>query len=204
MSIKQSFISLQEYRKDLSSLLDSHVVNLAESFSKESLLSQSEVAAIRKPDQQKTKADCFLDIIINKVKNDSDDCFDKLVAYMKNSKDPTLLNLANKMSPNQQNIDNSQYRQPVQTESAPSSPPTLMEYEKCHYQRKNLICTYLHIYVCVCTIHNAQGFIYMYANTQLHWLAYACFQRLLSFQNPRFVSLHVCLPVIPLQAIHVK
>ena len=148
MSDKQKFNLLNKHRKSLSSLLDSHVDKLIESFYKINLLTESEVATIRKPDQQKSKIDLFLDIIINKVgKGDSDDCFYKLISFMRDAQVSNLLDLAKKMTIHQQDID-VPYGQEVQPDSGPPSPPQPV-YEK---QRMfTIYCISLCMYVCAGT-----------------------------------------------------
>lgn len=131
MSVRQSFSLLKEQYENLSSFLDPHVDKLAENFYQDSLLSDSEVTTIRKPDQQKSKVNLFLDIIIKRVQKDDDDCFDKIVAFMRNTKDSKLLDLANKMSSNQQDVDYVPCVPAEQIESAPSSSPA-----ECEKQRK--------------------------------------------------------------------
>jgi len=128
MSEKQRFNLLNECREKLSQLLYSHVDSLVKSFTQLNLLSESEVAIIRKPGQQKSEVDNFLEIIIGKVKeDDGDNCFDKLIAFMRDLQDSDLLDLANKMT-NDQDVDYVPYGQPVQTES--SSPPVECEKRK--------------------------------------------------------------------------
>lgn len=127
MCDNQNYLVLSKHREDLSNLLDSFVTKLVESFNQGSLLSDSEVAAIEKLDSQKPKINHFLDIIINKVKDEGNHCFDKLVTFMRDSQNSNLLNLANKMTANQQDNDGIPYGQPVETESG--SPPALMEHQ---------------------------------------------------------------------------
>lgn len=106
MSVNQNIHCLNEHREILSTLLTSHVDELVKSFHQDSLLSENDVAIIRKLDEQNAKVDHLMNIIIDKVgKNDRNDYFDKLIGFMKDTQDPNLLDLANKMSLNQQDVD---------------------------------------------------------------------------------------------------
>ena len=134
MCDNQNYAVLSKHREHLSSLLDSFVTSLAKRFNQDSLLSDSEVAAIEKLDPQKPNINQFLDIIINKAKDEGDHCFDKLVAFMRDSQDSKLLDLANKMTANQQDNDGIPYGQPVETESG--SPPAVMQFEEHQHPRK--------------------------------------------------------------------
>ena len=127
MCDNQNLLILNQHRKHLSTLLDSSVTKLTDSFSEDKLLSESEVATI---DAQKPKINHFLDIIINKVKDGGDRCFDKLVTFMKDSQDSNLLELASKMTATQQDNDGIPYGQPEETESGISSPPALLQCEE--------------------------------------------------------------------------
>ena len=148
MSVKQSFNLLKEQYDNLSSFLNPHVDKLAESFHQDGLLSDSEVATIRKPDQQKSKVNLLLDIITEKVrKDDGDDCFDKFITFMRRTKDWNLLDLAKKMSNNQQDIDYVPCVQAEQTESAPSSSPA--ECEKQRMYIKSFLAFLNVLYICM-------------------------------------------------------
>ena len=152
MSVKQSFSLLKEQYENLSCLLDPHIDKLVENFHQDVLLSDSEVTTIRKHNQQKSRVNLFLDIMIKKVgKDDGDECFDKLIAFMKHTKVCNLLDLANKMSNNPQDIDDVPcvQAQPEQTESAPSSSPTECEKQRMYF--KNLVvsilkCMHIHLH----------------------------------------------------------
>ena len=141
----KKFDILKEYYKNLSTSLQAHINTLIISFHQDKLLSESEVVTISKQDQQESKVTDILNIIVKRVgNNDSDDIFDKLISFMKDSQDLSLLELANKLANNQQDIDYAYGIpvQPVQTESGPSSPPT-----ECEKQRKYIIiCMYVRTY----------------------------------------------------------
>ena len=132
----QNLFILNQHREHLSTLLVSSVTKLADSFSQDKLLSESEVSTIVKLDAQNPKINHFLDIIINKVKDGgSDHYFDKLVTFMKDSQDSKLLELASKMTATQQDNDGIPYGQPEETESGPSSSPALVQCEEHQHQR---------------------------------------------------------------------
>ena len=136
MCDNKNFLILNQYREHLSTLLVSSVTKLADSFSQDKLLSESEVSTIIKLDAQNPKINCFFDIIINKVKDGGGDhCLDKLVTFMKDSQDSKLLELASKMTATKQDNDGIPYGQPVETESGPSSPPALVQCEEHQHQR---------------------------------------------------------------------
>ena len=106
MSDNQNFNCLNGHREILSTLLVSHVNKLVECFHQNNLLSESDVAAIRKLDEQTAKVDHLMNIIFDKVgKDDGNDYFDKLIGFMRDSRDANLSDLANKMSLNQQDVD---------------------------------------------------------------------------------------------------
>ena len=133
MSNKQKFSILNEYYENLSTSLHAHINKLVESFHRDKLLSESEVTTISKQDEQRSKVNHFLNVIINTMgSNDSDDIFDKLISFMKDSQDRNLLDLANKLSNSQLDVDYALYVQPVQTESGPSSPPTECEKQRTY------------------------------------------------------------------------
>ena len=99
MSDNQNFSYLNEHHKELSSVLVSHVDELIKYFLQNNLLSESDVAIVSKLDRQKAKVDHFMNIIIDKVgKGNGNDYFDKLVGFMRDSQDPSLSDLAKKMS----------------------------------------------------------------------------------------------------------
>ena len=106
MSDNQNFSCLNEHREKLSSVLVSHVDELIKYFLQNSQLSESDVATVRKLDQQKAKVDHFMKIIIDKVgKGDGNDYFDKLVGFMRDSQDLSLSDLAKNMSFHYQDVD---------------------------------------------------------------------------------------------------
>ena len=113
MSDNQNLSCLNEHREILSTRLIAHVDELVKSFHQNNLLSESDVAALRKLDQQNTKVDHFMNIIIDKVgKGDGNNYFDKLIHFMRDSRDPKLSDLANKLL-YQQDVDFIPCVQPV-------------------------------------------------------------------------------------------
>ena len=114
MSDNQNFICLNGHCEALCTLLISHVDELVKSFHQNNLLTESDVATIQKLDEQNAKVDHLMNIIIDKVeKDDERDYFDKLIDFMRDSRDPDLSNLAKQMSLNQQNVDFVPCVQPV-------------------------------------------------------------------------------------------
>ena len=147
MSDKQRCNILKKNRKDLSHLLNSHVDNLIKSFSQLNLLSETEVAVARKSesDEQDSKVNDFLDIIISKLeKGDGDSCFDELVTFMKGSQDSNLLDLASKMITNQDIDFAIPCGQPVQTESSYSA--------ECEKNQGTHVCIHTCMYDMYCKI----------------------------------------------------
>lgn len=133
-------LKLNEYYENLSASLHTHINKLIKSFHQDKLLSESEVATISKQDQQKSRVTNVLNIIINRVGiNDSDDIFDKLISFMRDSQDLSLLDLANKLANNGVDVDHTRYVQPVQTESGPSSPPTECEKQRMYINIEQFI-----------------------------------------------------------------
>ena len=176
MCDNQNFHILNKHREHLSTSLDLFVANLVTSFSQDSLLSESELAAIEKLDLQKPKINHLLDIIINKVKDGSDRCFNKLIAFMRNSQDSNLLELANKMTATQQDNDDIPCRQPVETESGSSSPQALVQCEEHQRQRKSIyVSLQRHTYV-VGIAYYAYASGYMCAHVHTYIYIYICIQ----------------------------
>ena len=113
---------LIEYREKLSILLVSHMQQLVEYF-QDNFYCESEDITRLSPNEQKSKVDHILDIIVAKVGNGDVDYFTKLITFMRCTKDSQLLDIANNMSNNQQDVYHIPMVEPMQPESSPSTPP---------------------------------------------------------------------------------